>query len=54
MTKQVLKLLRNALLNKLNDPLKFIFEVSLRKEIFPDGLKIARVTPFFKGGDRFK
>ena len=54
MTKQVLKFLRNALLSKLYDPLKFIFEVSLGTETFPDDLKIARVTPLFKGGDCFK
>ena len=33
------------------DPLKFIFELSLEKGIFPDDLKIARVTPIFKGGN---
>ena len=36
---------------ELYDPLKFIFELSLEKRIFPDDLKIAKVTPVFKGGD---
>ena len=31
-----------------------MFELSLEKGIFPDDLKIARVTPVFKGGDRSK
>ena len=39
---------------ELYDPLKFILELSLEKGIFPDGSKIARVTPVFKCGDRFK
>ena len=39
---------------ELCDPLKFIFKLSLEKEIFPDILKIARVTPVFINGDRSK
>ena len=39
---------------ELYDPLKFNFKLSLEKEIFPDDLKIARVTPVFKGGDSSK
>ena len=39
---------------ELYDPLKFIFDLSLGKGIFPDDLKIARVTPVFKAGDRSK
>ena len=39
---------------ELYDPLKFIFELSLEKEIFPDDLKIARVTSVFKGGHHSK
>ena len=31
---------------------EFIFELSLEKGTIPDDLKIARVTPAFKGGDR--
>ena len=30
---------------------KFIFDISLEKEILPDDLQIVRVTPVFKGGD---
>ena len=37
---------------ELNDPLKFIFDLSLEKRIFPDDLKTARVNPGFKGGGR--
>ena len=33
------------------DPLKYIFNLSLEKGIFPDQLKIAKVTPLFKKGD---
>ena len=32
----------------LNDPIKYLFEKSLEKRVFPDALKIARVTPFLK------
>ena len=39
---------------ELYDLLKCLFELSLKKGIFPDDLKIARVTPVFKGGDRSK
>ena len=39
---------------ELYDTLKFIFELSLEKGIFPDDLKIARATPVFKGSDLFK
>ena len=37
---------------ELYDPLKFIFDFSLEKRIFPDDLKIARFNPVFIGGDR--
>ena len=30
---------------------KFVFDISLEKEILPDDLQIVRVTPVFKGGD---
>ena len=33
------------------DPLKYIFNLSLEKGIFPDQLKIAKVTPLFKKAD---
>ena len=36
---------------ELNDPLKYLLEKSIEKGVFPDALKIARVTPLFKGGD---
>ena len=37
---------------KLYSIFKLIFHLLLEKEIFPDDLKIAKVTPVFKGGDR--
>ena len=37
--------------SELNEPLKYLFEKSIEKGVFPDALKIARVTPLFKGGD---
>ena len=39
---------------ELWDPLKFVFDLSLEKRIFPDDLKIARINPVFIGGDRSK
>ena len=39
---------------ELCHPLKFIFQLLLEKGVFPDDLKIARVTSLFKGGDHFK
>ena len=39
---------------ELSDPLKFIFDLSLEKRIFPDDIKIARINPVFIGGDRSK
>ena len=39
---------------ELSDPLKFIFDLSLEKRIFPDDLKIARINPVFIGGDHSK
>ena len=45
----------NVIINcfsELNDPIKYLFENSIEKKgVFSDALKIARVTPFFKGGD---
>ena len=32
-------------------PLIYLFHLSLEKGVFPDGLKIAKVTPIFKAGD---
>ena len=34
---------------ELSDPLKFIFDLSLEKRIFPDDLKITRFNPVFIG-----
>ena len=36
---------------ELCDPLTYIFNLSFEKGIFPDRMKIAKVTPVFKGGD---
>ena len=33
-------------------PIKYIFDISLNKGIFPNKLKLARVTPIFKTGDK--
>ena len=35
----------------LHKPLLHIFNLSLQTDIFPDKLKITRVTPLFKGGE---
>ena len=35
----------------IHEPLKYLFNLSLEKGIFPDNLKIAKVTPIFKSGD---
>ena len=35
----------------LCEPLLYLFQLSLEKEIFPDDLKIAKVTPVYKAGD---
>ena len=32
-------------------PLEHIFNISLQKGVFPDGMKIARVIPLFKNGE---
>ena len=36
---------------ELSDILKYVFDFSLQRGIFPDPLKIAKVTPVFKIGD---
>ena len=33
------------------EPLKHLFNHSIEKDVFPDVLKIARVTPIYKSGD---
>ena len=37
--------------SELNYHLKYLFGKSIKKEVFPNALKIARVTPLFKVGD---
>ena len=32
-------------------PLIYLFQLSLKKRVFPDDLKIAKVTPIYKAGD---
>ena len=36
--------------SELNFPLKYLFGKPIEKGVFPNVLKIARVTPLFKGG----
>ena len=38
----------------LHKPLLHIFNLSLQTGIFPDKLKITRVTPLLKGGENYK
>ena len=35
------------------NPLKHIFNLSLQTGIFPNGMKVARVSPVFKKGEEF-
>ena len=35
----------------LCEPLIYLFQLSLEKGVFPDDLKIAKVTPIYKTGD---
>ena len=35
----------------LNRPLHYIYNISLQTGVFPEEMKIARVTPIFKGGE---
>ena len=35
----------------LCEPLTYLFQISLEKGVFPDDLKIAKVTPIYKAGD---
>ena len=37
--------------SRFNEPMKNIFNLSIEKGIFPDELKIAKVTPLFKKGN---
>ena len=36
---------------ELSDILRYVFDLSLQTEIFPDPLKIGKVTPVFRTGD---
>ena len=45
---EVIKFVFDALI----EPIRHIFDLSLRKGVFPDKLKIARITPIFKSGER--
>ena len=38
--------------NILSKPLTILFNQCIEKEIFPESLKTALVTPIYKGGDR--
>ena len=35
----------------LCEPLIYLFQLSLEKGVFPDDLKITKVTPIYKAGD---
>ena len=45
---EVIKFVFDALI----EPIRHIFDLSLTKGVFPDKLKIARITPIFKSGER--
>ena len=38
--------------SSLCEPLKYLFNLSIEKRIFPDDLKIAKVTPIYKTDDK--
>ena len=38
--------------SSLCEPLKYLFNLSIEKGIFPDDLKIAKVTPIYKSDDK--
>ena len=40
------------IIKEISKPLCYIFNLSLSKGIFPDKLKVARVTPVFKSGEK--
>ena len=45
------KALKNCA-EKITPSLSYIFHLSVRTRIFPDGFKIAKVAPVFKNGDK--
>ena len=36
----------------LCEPLKYLFNLSIEKEIFPNDLKISKITPIYKADDK--
>ena len=42
----------NNVFDSLVEPLRYIFSNSLAQEIFLEEMKIARITPIYKGGDK--
>ena len=40
------------LFDSLVEPLRYIFSNSLAQEIFLEEMKIAQITPIYKGGDK--
>ena len=53
---QVLMIFHHQLLNaviKTFNPIKHVFSLSLKQGIFPENLKIARVSPIFKKDEKF-
>ena len=51
---RALQLLRcpGYVFDSLVEPLRYIFSNSLAQEIFLEEMKIARITPIYKGGDK--
>jgi len=39
---------------EIKDPLFYIFSKCIENSVFPDNLKVAKVTPIFKAGDSTK
>ena len=42
----------NNVFDFIFEPLRYIFHNSLAQGIFPGGMKIARITPIYKSGDK--
>ena len=41
-----------TVLTVICEPLKYLFNLAVEKGIFPDDLKIAKVTPIYKADDK--